>query len=508
MERMVEEIEMGSHLVVPGNFGLVRNRLVYLFVIFRRMRHVVIAMHRLLAVGIQFGLQNVAEHLNIVSSGTVALAHGGVEITLLVVELVGDSYLRQNLVVIIFRLSIQGTLQGKGGLLPHHVCRHRHEGRRLIMDAGVHQVVADAERSHQSGGEVEIALVIEAQVGLRRMVNARSTHAHRHADAARLLYRSRSRRIGRSLGHSLIHHLLHHRSMDGGIHLLLNGVAYLRGHRLVEEHGSIGLQPLTGEEAAHGPIPESAHGTIALEGDFLGEGVLKLLLQDVHVRGREIILIHEHAVFQILVAGDGREVEAPARIAQFEARDEIVSSIGAWEGRGRKICLSCFQIQLAIRKSILVYVLVIGKHIHLPARIESCLELQFAASLIVLVGAFARKGVSEKSLFSLVEAGKRKGEMIIELMIMGCLYVAIIFAAVAEFYLRALIIKGIVGIHFYQSALRILSVEGSLRTAEHIHPTQLVVVEIESRLAHHGNSIEIESDGRTVDTASDASYVN
>ena len=285
MERMVEEIEMGSHLVVPGNFGLVRNRLVHLFVIFRRMRHVVIATHRLLAVGIQVGLQNVAEHLDIVSSGTVALAHGGVEIALLVVELVGDSYLRQELAVIIFRLSIQGTLQGKGGLLSHHVCRHRHEGSRLVMDAGVHQVVSDAERSHQSGSEVEIALVIETQIGLRRMVNTRSTHAHRHADAARLLYRSRSSRLSRSLGHSLIHHLLHHRSMDGGIHLLLNAVAYRRGHRLVEEHRTIGLQPLSGEEAAHGPIPESAHGTIALEGDFLGEGVLKLLLQDVHVRG-------------------------------------------------------------------------------------------------------------------------------------------------------------------------------------------------------------------------------
>ena len=98
--------------------------------------------------------------------------------------------------------------------------------------------------------------------------------------------------------------------------------------------------------------------------------------------------------------------------------------------------------------------------------------------------------------------------MIIEFLIVGCFYVAIILAAVAELYLRALIIKGIAGIHFYQSALRVLSVEGSLRAAEHIHPTQLVVVEIESRLAHHGNSIEIESDGRTVDTASDASYVN
>ena len=96
----------------------------------------------------------------------------------------------------------------------------------------------------------------------------------------------------------------------------------------------------------------------------------------------------------------------------------------------------------------------------------------------------------------------------VDFLIMSRFYVAIIFAAVAELYLRALIIKGIAGIHFYQSALRVLSVEGSLRTAEHIHPTQLIVMEIESRLAHHGDSIEIESDGRTVDAASDASYVN
>ena len=88
----------------------------------------------------------------------------------------------------------------------------------------MHEIVTQAKRSFQAGRKIKRTLVIETQIALRSMEQTRSSHARRHADAARLLYRDRSHRISRSFWHSLTHHLLHHQRMDGGIHLLLNTI--------------------------------------------------------------------------------------------------------------------------------------------------------------------------------------------------------------------------------------------------------------------------------------------
>ena len=89
----------------------------------------------------------------------------------------------------------------------------------------MHEIVTQTKRCFQTGRKIKRTLVIETQIALRSMEQTRSFHAHhRHADAARLLYRGRSRRISRRFFHSLTHHLLHQRSMDGGIHLLLDNV--------------------------------------------------------------------------------------------------------------------------------------------------------------------------------------------------------------------------------------------------------------------------------------------
>ena len=88
----------------------------------------------------------------------------------------------------------------------------------------MHEIVTQAKRCFQTGRKIKRTLMIETKIALRSMEQTRSSHARRHADAARLLYRGRSRRISRRFFHSLTHHLLHHHRMDGGIHLLLDNV--------------------------------------------------------------------------------------------------------------------------------------------------------------------------------------------------------------------------------------------------------------------------------------------
>ena len=62
----------------------------------------------------------------------------------------------------------------------------------------MHEIVTQAKRCFQTGRKIKRTLVIETQITLRSMEQTRSSHARRHADAARLLYRDRSHRISRS----------------------------------------------------------------------------------------------------------------------------------------------------------------------------------------------------------------------------------------------------------------------------------------------------------------------
>ena len=91
---------------------------------------------------------------------------------------------------------------------------------------------------------------------------------------------------------------------------------------------------------------------------------------------------------------------------------------------------------------------------------------------------------------------------------MRYLKIAIAATAIAQFHIRTLIVKRIAGIHSDESALCILSIKSALRSTEHIHTTQLVIVEIEGRLAHHRDIIHIDAHRRTVDTTADATHID
>ena len=98
--------------------------------------------------------------------------------------------------------------------------------------------------------------------------------------------------------------------------------------------------------------------------------------------------------------------------------------------------------------------------------------------------------------------------MLIELLIMSRFYIAEILTAIAQSDVTTLVIERITGIHLDQSTLSILTIKCTLWTTKHIYSTQLVIMEIKCRLAHHRNTIEIETDGRTIDTAAYSSYIN
>ena len=117
-------------------------------------------------------------------------------------------------------------------------------------------------------------------------------------------------------------------------------------------------------------------------------------------------------------------------------------------------------------------------------------------------------GISEETLLTLIETCQRKSYMLIELLIMSCFYITKILTTIAKSDICTLIIEGITGIHLDQSTLGILTIKRALWTTKHIYPTQLVIVEIKSRLTHHRNTIEIKTNSRTIDSASYSSDIN
>ena len=61
----------------------------------------------MLTVSIQFGLQDVTEHLDIITACTIALAHRGINIATLLIKLVTSAKFWQELVVIITRFAVE-----------------------------------------------------------------------------------------------------------------------------------------------------------------------------------------------------------------------------------------------------------------------------------------------------------------------------------------------------------------------------------------------------------------
>ena len=390
------------------------------------MRHVVIATHRLLTVGIQFGLQDVAEHLYVVSTSSIALAHDGIHVAALCVYLPVDTYLWEQLMIVVAGLVVEHRTERVGSHLSHHVGSHRHVGGRGIVDGCVHEVVSQADGGGQSISEFQVALMENTKVPLWGVEESWRPHRHVHLHAARSLYRCCRSCLCLCLAHPLGDESLRHGGDHRCVHLALDGIADRTGHPLVEIDRTIGLQPVVGEEGSSCPIPNVTYGLATLEGQLLGDGVLQLLLQNAHIVGGQIVLVHQHTVFEILVAGGGREGEISSLVLDVEARDEGVASVVAGKGGGREFGLACLQVEFAVWETVLIYILIVGEPVDAPSFVPLGFQLQFATCLIIFVGSLASVCVAKESLLSLIESGCGEGDVGAQLLIVSRLYIAVI----------------------------------------------------------------------------------
>ena len=73
MDATLQEIQVGTYLEVPRFLGLVADSVLYIIVVLCCMFYIVVAAHGILLVGVEVGLQDVGEHLDVVAAHAVAL---------------------------------------------------------------------------------------------------------------------------------------------------------------------------------------------------------------------------------------------------------------------------------------------------------------------------------------------------------------------------------------------------------------------------------------------------
>ena len=176
-------------------------------------------------------------------------------------------------------------------------------------------------------------------------------------------------------------------------------------------------------ECAGSPLPSLAR--LALEGDFFGDGVDALLLLDgVGIHRREV-LIHEHAVVQVLESGHGIEDEVVCLMLDVEAGVQEATAIRAFLVVGnlteqvRTVFLTLELAGIIIRIATLVGIVVSGGKVYLPIRRRQPDGTDASASGLHVVHLLVEERVGKESVRSFVITACREGKLLAHTMIVG-----------------------------------------------------------------------------------------
>ena len=144
-----------------------------------------------------------------------------------------------------------------------------------------------------------------------------------------------------SLGHSLCQHLLQHLLIHTGVHRLPHSPAHGIGDGITDRTGdsiteidrSIGIEPLIGAEKTCGMLP--AILIMRAQYKLLRQSIhLLTLFQPQEVR-RHIILVHQHLIVQILIAGGRSEEQFFCFITNGNPCIEHIAFVAVHDGGGR-----------------------------------------------------------------------------------------------------------------------------------------------------------------------------
>ena len=156
----------------------------------------------------------------------------------------------------------------------------------------------------------------------------------------------------------------------------------------------------------------------------------------------------------------------------------------------------------------MVDILVVSSPVKLQIQIGLEDESQLTTSLVHLVVLIREVLIVEEALLSAIEACHRKGQLLRRAVIMGNLNVTPQTRTDAKLNIRTLIVHRILRIDAHQSTFRILTVQRTLRTTQHVNSVQHIEVVVESRLRHQGNIVVVNTNSGVVDARANTSDIH
>ena len=292
MHFLVEEVHVCAELIVPALLGLEGDGLAYVVVVLLRVRYLHVSSGRLGGT-FQFGLQDVAEHLYVISSRAVSFRHQGVDVAAVVAYSVGQSHLGQQLVEAGLLLVLQQRPDAGLHVGAHDALVEGHCSQRAVVYLHLREVVAQSQCCREARGDVDVRLVEQGVVVGRCAEQSRHRlHVHAYVASSGPLYHGGGGLHAHALGHGVEHTV---------VGIVLDGLREVVVHGGVEVNGRVGLQRLIGEEGSRRGVPRPA--ARGLQRQLLRDGVLQLCLRDVHVVQGPVVNVHEHVVLQVLPRG-------------------------------------------------------------------------------------------------------------------------------------------------------------------------------------------------------------
>ena len=176
-----------------------------------------------------------------------------------------------------------------------------------------------------------------------------------------------------ALSNHLLKHLLIHTRIHGlthsSLHSIRNGITNRTCDGVAKIHGSIGTEPLVGTIKSCGMLPTAF--IMRTEHELLREGVHFLALFQLQIVWRHVVLIHQHAVLQELIAGGRSKEHVLHVVADGETSIQHVTLIAVHNGSCGVVDIKAIglyrtfghRLKLAIAKTILVHPLVINGQI-------------------------------------------------------------------------------------------------------------------------------------------------
>ena len=172
------------------------------------------------------------------------------------------------------------------------------------------------------------------------------------------------------------------------------------------------------------------------------------------------------------------------------------------------VFLSFYHTGVFIRITSLVGILIIQGKVQFQVFLRQINGTYPSSEFVVRINALAGQAVLEEPSVVLIEQSHRERKLVGDTVIMRQRSLVVVVGSPAQSQVGTLIAERRLGKHTDESTHGIASVERTLRSAHHVNPFDIRIVEIESRLVHIRNIIHIKSYGRSIDTRTDTAYIH